>query len=119
LITARLPGRRVRQQRPAPAEQIRGTANEIQNNSLNNKEVHTMTYKGYEIDGTIFTSKTEIDNFLKRKAIESYKTAVKAFCEHTDMEHSLYADQKAEYLNTQFRMDWDEIEAIELEAMAA
>ena len=76
-------------------------------------------YKGLYIDGTIFTCKADIDSFLKEKAIEAYKTAVKAFCEHTDMEHSLYADQKAEYLNAQFGMDWDEIEAIELEAMAA
>jgi hypothetical protein len=35
--TARLPGRKVRQQRPAPAEQSRGTANEIKINTYHHK----------------------------------------------------------------------------------
>lgn len=76
-------------------------------------------YKGLYIDGTIFTSKEEIDNFLKEQAIRSYKIAVQAFCDHRDIEHSLYADEQAERLNKQFGMDWDEIEAIEIEAMQA
>ena len=76
-------------------------------------------YKGLYIDNVVFNSEAEVDEHLKALAIESYKTAVKAFCEHTDMEHSLYADQKAAYLVNQFGMDWDEVEAIELEAMAA
>ena len=78
-----------------------------------------MMYKGIELDGTIFATTEEIDCFLKAQAIESYRNAVKAFCEHRDFEHSLFADEKAEYLNTQFGMDWDEIEAIEISAMAA
>lgn len=76
-------------------------------------------YKGLYIDVTIFTGKTDIDNFLKEQAIRSYKIAVQAFCDHCDIEHSLYADERAERLNKQFGMDWDEIEAIEIEAMAA
>ena len=76
-------------------------------------------YKGLYIDGTIFTCKADIDSFLKEKAIEAYKNAVWAFCKESTMEASMMADQKAAYLNTQFGMDWDEIEAIELEAMAA
>lgn len=78
-----------------------------------------MTYKGIEIDGTIFTCKADIDSFLKGKAIEAYKNAVWAFCKESTMEASMMADQKAEYLNTQFGMDWEEIEEIELAAMAA
>ena len=76
-------------------------------------------YKGLYIDGTIFTCKADIDSFLKGKAIEAYKNAVWAFCKESTMEASMMADQKAEYLNTQFGMDWDEIEAIEIEAMKA
>ena len=76
-------------------------------------------YKGLYIDGTIFTSKEDIDNFLKEQAIRSYKIAVQAFCDHCDIEHSLYADEQAERLNKQYGMDWDEIEAIEIEAMQA
>ena len=76
-------------------------------------------YKGLYIDGTIFTSKEDIDNFLKEQAIRSYKIAVQAFCDHRDIEHSLYADEQAERLNKHFGMDWDEIEAIEIEAMQA
>ena len=76
-------------------------------------------YKGLYIDGVIFTSKEDIDNFLKEQAIRSYKIAVKLFCRNTSIEASIYADQKAEYLNTQFGMDWEEIEAIEIEVMKA
>lgn len=75
-------------------------------------------YKGLYIDHVVFNSKAEIDEYLKAVAIKAYKSAVKAFCEHIDMEHSIYSDQKAEYLNTQFGMSWSEIEAIEIEAMA-
>ncbi len=78
-----------------------------------------MTYKGIEIDGTIFTSKADVDSFLKRTAIEAYKKAVWFFCKEHTLEASAYADEKAEYLVDQFGMDWDEVEAIEIEAMAA
>lgn len=78
-----------------------------------------MTYKGIEIDGTIFTSKQDIDRFLKEKAVESYRNAVWFFCKEGTMEASMIADEAAERLNSQFGMDWDEIEAIEIEAMAA
>ena len=76
-------------------------------------------YKGLYIDGTIFTCKADIDSFLKGKAIEAYKNAVWAFCKESTMEASMMADQKAAYLNTQFGMNWEEIEEIELAAMAA
>ena len=76
-------------------------------------------YKGLYIDNVVFNSKEDIDNFLKEQAIRSYRIAVQAFCEHCDMEHSLYADEQAERLNAQFGMDWEEIEAIEIEAMQA
>ena len=76
-------------------------------------------YKSFYIDNVIFHNTAEIDSFLKEKAIEAYKAAVEIFCYRRDMASSEYADRKAEYLNEQFGIDWDEIEQIEIETMKA
>ena len=72
------------------------------------------SYKGYYIDHVYFNSQEEIDNFLKEQAVRAYKTAIEMFIAHPDMEHSIFADEKAEFLNKQFNMGWEEIEQIEL-----
>lgn len=74
-------------------------------------------YRGLYIDHVIFNSEAEIDAHLKQQAIEAYKTAVWFFCKEGTMEASIYADEKAEYLNKQFGMDWTELEAIEIQVM--
>lgn len=71
-------------------------------------------YKGYYIDGVIFHNEKEVDEFRKNQAVEAYKTAIRMFEEHSDMEHSIFADEKAEILHNQFGLDWNEIEAIEI-----
>jgi len=76
-------------------------------------------YRGLYIDHVYFHNTAEIDEYLKAQAIKSYKRAIKAFCNHMDMEHSIYADKQAECLNKQFGMSWTEIEEIEIEAMTA
>ena len=76
-------------------------------------------YRGYYIDGTVFHSEAEIDFFLKEKAIQGFRIAVQMFSRNPSMEASLYAAEKAEYLNNLYGMDWDENEAIEIEAMTA
>lgn len=76
-------------------------------------------YKGYYIDNAVFHNTTEIDEHIKATSIQAYMAAVQAFCDHPDMEHSIFADQKAEYLNSQLGMDWEEIAEIELRAMRA
>lgn len=76
-------------------------------------------YRGYYIDGTVFHSESEIDSYLKDKAITAFKNAVWAFTRNPSMAASLYVAEKAEFLNNLHGMDWDEIEAIEIEAMTA
>ena len=36
-------------------------------------------YKGYYIDGIHFKNKEQIDEFIKAKAVESYKTVCRLF----------------------------------------
>lgn len=76
-------------------------------------------YRGYYIDGIVFSSEKEIDAFLKAEAIKSFRRAVQNFVRRPSMEASLYTAEKAEYLNNLHGMDWDEIEQIELDTMRA
>ena len=76
-------------------------------------------YKGYFIDHVIFNSKQDIDKHIKEKAIESYKTAIWLFAKNKDMESSIYADDKAEYLVSQCGMTLEQVEAIEIETYKA
>lgn len=76
-------------------------------------------YKGYYIDKVVFNSQEEIDEHIKAQAINSYREAVQYFLKHSSMEASIYADQKAEFLNTQCGMSWSEIEEIEIMEMGA
>lgn len=76
-------------------------------------------YRGYYIDGSIFNSTTEIDEAIKHRAVESYKRAVWLFVKNHNMEASIYADQRAEFLVDQCGMTWEEVEEIEIEAMRA
>ena len=73
-------------------------------------------YKGYYIDGAIFKTKEDIDAFLKKQAIKAHRIACEMFAIHPDMEHSIYASEKADILNKQFGMNWEEIEALEIAA---
>ena len=76
-------------------------------------------YRGCSIDNVVFHSEAEIDFFLKDKAIQACRIAVQMFSRNPSMEAFLYTAEKAEYLNNLHGMDWDEIEAIEIEAMKA
>lgn len=76
-------------------------------------------YKGYYIDEVVFNSTEEIDSFLKAQAIQAYKVACEYFAETHTIEAALFCDEKAQYLVNNFGMDWDEIAALEDEAMAA
>lgn len=75
------------------------------------------TYRGYYIDGAIFTSKTDIDNFLRDQAVKSYKMAVELFANDMSLEKSIYADEKAENLVNNFGFTWEEVEAIEVSTL--
>ena len=78
-----------------------------------------INYKGYYIDNITFNSKEEIDNFLEEQAVKAYKQAVELFAVHPDMEHSAYADDRAEYLVSQFGYTWEQVEELEIATLKA
>ena len=77
-------------------------------------------YKGYYIDHIIFHSKADIDNFRKEQAIDRYKMMCRMFAsEDAGMELSIIMSEQADLLHNQFGMDYNEIEAIEIEVFKA
>ncbi len=77
-------------------------------------------YKGYYIDHIYFHSKAEIDNFIKEQAIDRYKMMCRMFVkDDAGMELSILMSEQADRLHNQFGMDYNEIEAIEIEVFKA
>lgn len=76
-------------------------------------------YKGYYIDHIVFNSKAEIDNHIKEKAIDRYKMMCRMFARDSSMELSILMSEQADRLHNQFGMDYNEIEAIEIEVFKA
>lgn len=76
-------------------------------------------YKGYYIDHIIFNSKAEIDSHVKEKAIDRYKMMCRMFARDSSMELSILMSEQADRLHNQFGMDYNEIEAIEIEVFKA
>lgn len=75
------------------------------------------TYKGYYIDGAIFASKADIDNFLKEQAIRSFKNSVESFAHHPSIEASMWQTGKAENLVNNYGYTWAQVEALEIEVL--
>ena len=76
-------------------------------------------YKGYYIDHIYFHSKADIDAFLKAQAVDRYKLMCRRFANSSSMELSVLMSEQADKLHTVFGMDYNEIEAIEIEAFQA
>lgn len=76
-------------------------------------------YKGYYIDGVIFNSKSEIDAFIKKQAIENYKMLCTMFADKPSMELCAIMGSKADYLHDVCGLSYAEIEDIEIEAIKA
>ena len=76
-------------------------------------------YKGYYIDGVIFNSKADIDKHIERQAVDYYKAAVAVFAEKHTFESSTVCEEAAERLVNNFGYTWEQVEAIEIEAMRA
>lgn len=74
------------------------------------------SYKGYYIDGFWFKNEAEIDKWLLDKAVAEYKDMVKYFSKHCSMEVSVHLDNLADRLHTNFGLEYDEIEIIEISA---
>lgn len=74
-------------------------------------------YKGFYIDHVIFNNEAEIDEHIKNSLIEKYKLLNKMFVEDSCMELIVMMQPYADRLHKEFGLEWDEIEAIEIEAM--
>ena len=69
-------------------------------------------YKGYYIDGVVFTSKEEIDAHRKEDAKQAYIKALRIFERRGTMEASAYCSERAQHMN-RLGYTWEEIEEIE------
>ncbi len=69
-------------------------------------------YRGYYIDGAVFSSKAEIDDFIKENAKQAYIKALRVFNRRGTMEASAFCSERAQHMNRQ-GYTWEEIEAIE------
>lgn len=76
-------------------------------------------HKGYYIDHIHFHSEADIDDFVKRQAIDRYKLMCRRFAECSSMELSILMSEQADKLHNQFGMDYNEIEALEIEVFQA
>lgn len=72
-------------------------------------------YKGYYIDGIHFKNKEQVDEFIKDKAVESYKTACRLFLRDFSFEASCFCADQADRLHA-LGFTWEEIEQFEAEA---
>lgn len=75
-------------------------------------------YKGYYIDNIYFHSKAEIDNHIKNQAVEGFKRLHRYFAEHPTMEVSIRCSEEADRLHNIFGFSYEEIEALEIAAVA-
>ena len=79
-------------------------------------------YKGYYIANkniagpSDFTSKTEIDAYIKQRDIEKYQEFIRYFQDKPTTESALFADKQAERLHDIHGLSWEEIEALEISA---
>ena len=75
-------------------------------------------YRGYYIDKVVFNSEAEIDAFIKQQAVEKFIKLNKIFANHMTMEASIACSEQANRLHNQFGFSWEEIEAMEIQAIA-
>lgn len=73
-------------------------------------------YKGYYIDHIQFNSTAEIDNFIKEKAVERFKTLNKLFARHGTMEANVLCSEQADYLHDTFGFSYEDLEEMEIAA---
>jgi hypothetical protein len=74
-------------------------------------------YKGYYIDGVVFRSQKEIDNFLKEAHIKKIKVFhemlfSERYSAAQKMELTRWIHDREVILHDEYKMTWDEIEEI-------
>lgn len=75
-------------------------------------------YKGYYIDNVVFSSKKDIDAFIKKQAVDKFMMLNKYFAKKPSMEASIACSEQARYLHNEFGFSWEELEEMELKAIA-
>ena len=75
-------------------------------------------YKGYYVDKVVFNNEAEIDAFIKQQAVEKFIKLNKIFANSMNMEASIACSEQANRLHNQFGFSWEEIEAMEIQAIA-
>lgn len=72
-------------------------------------------YKGYYIDGVTFSSKAEIDKFLKDVTINTYKMYCRMFEEKPSMELVYnFLTPCMDKLHNEYGLSYEEIELLEV-----
>lgn len=74
-------------------------------------------YRGYYIDKVVFNNKAEIDSFIKKQAVDRFIELNKIFARHMNMVASIACSRQANYLHDEFGFSWEEIEAMEIQAI--
>ena len=75
-------------------------------------------YNGYYIDHVIFHSKADIDAYNKQQAVERFAKLNRYFADHPTMEACKLCSEQADILHNIFGFTYDEIEAMEIAAIA-
>lgn len=75
-------------------------------------------YKGYYIDKVVFNNEAEIDAFIKKQAADKFIKLNKIFASRMTMEASVACSEQADRLHNQLGFSWEEIEAMEIQAIA-
>ena len=73
-------------------------------------------YKGYYIDGVHFKCESDIDSFIRDRAVKSFKQAMLIFYKDSTLEASIYCDKRADVLRG-LGFTPEQIEDIELDVL--
>ncbi|WP_320917153.1 hypothetical protein [Enterocloster bolteae] len=76
-------------------------------------------YRGYYIDHIYFNDKSEIDDFIKKQAVERFAMLNKMFLQHPSMELSVMCSEQADRLHNLFGFSYEELEELEISAYTA
>ena len=74
-------------------------------------------YRGYYIDGVVFSTRKEIDEFVKNSVLERYRQFCKMFCSdhytaQEKMQISVEMSEREKCLHYEFGMSLEELENI-------
>lgn len=74
-------------------------------------------YRGYYIDGCVFRTEKEIDDFVKNQAVKKYSTLCAMFSRNPSMELNAIMCAHAYSLHHEHGLSYEQIEQIEISAI--